>query len=262
MAEAEIGVIGIGAESNPLEDCEPVAIETPYGKTSAPILIGRLDDKSVAYLPRRGEHRELPPPQIPYRANVWALNELGVRRIIGAGVCGVLRAEFELGDFIAFDQFVDRTWGREDSFYRGPGTKLVSEAEPFCVDLRRTLVDTGRELGFQVHANGTVVVIQGPRFSTRAESELFRMVGWDAVDMITYPECHLARELELCYAHLGMVTDYDIGVMGAGAVSGATIARVTAQNVDRLVQLLRAAIPNVGPQPEDECATALALAGI
>ena len=207
-------------------------------------------------------YRELPPPQIPYRANVWAMKELGVRRIVGAGVCGALRMDYDLGDFVVFDQFVDRTWGRVDSFFRGPVTKLVTEAEPFCVDLRRILVETARELDLPVHFGGTVVVIQGPRFSTRAESELYRMVGWDVVDMITYPECHLARELELCYAHIGMVTDYDIGVQGAGAVTGASIARVSAQNADRLMRLLRAAVPSIGPQPQDDCATALALADI
>ncbi|TML46834.1 MAG: MTAP family purine nucleoside phosphorylase [Actinobacteria bacterium] len=262
MAEAEIGVIGMGGEANPLEGGAQIELDTPYGKTSAPITIGDLDGKSVAFLPRRGEHRELPPPQIPYRANVWAMKELGVRRIVGAGVCGALRMDYDLGDFVVFDQFVDRTWGRVDSFFRGPVTKLVTEAEPFCVDLRRILVETARELDLPVHFGGTVVVIQGPRFSTRAESELYRMVGWDVVDMITYPECHLARELELCYAHIGMVTDYDIGVQGAGAVTGASIARVSAQNADRLMRLLRAAVPSIGPQPQDDCATALALADI
>jgi 5'-methylthioadenosine phosphorylase len=262
VTQAEIGVIGIGAESNPLDDGERVEVETPYGNPSAPIVVGELDGKRVAFLPRRGEQREIPPPQIPYRANVWAMKELGVRRIVGPGVCGALRLEFELGEFVVCDQFVDRTWGRDDSYYRGPGTKLVSEAEPFCVDLRQILVATARELGIPVHDGGTVVVVQGPRFSTRAESEFFRMVGWDLVDMITYPECHLARELELCYAHVGMITDYDIGIEGSGHVTAATIVRASAQNNEKLLALLRAAIPRIGPQPEDECAAALARAGI
>jgi 5'-methylthioadenosine phosphorylase len=262
MAEAEIGVIGNGGEVNPLDESEAIELETPYGKPSAPIAVGEISGKAVAFLPRRGEHRELSPPKIPSRANVWALKELGVRRIVGAGVCGALRMEFQLGDLVVFDQFVDRTWGREDSYYEGPGTRLVSEAEPFCADLRRTLAETARGLELPAHGAGTVVVIQGPRFSTRAESELFRMVGWEFVDMVTYPECHLARELELCYAHVGMVTDYDVGIAGAGAVTGAAIARVFAQKRERLVALLRAAIPRIGPQPEDACATALALAEV
>jgi 5'-methylthioadenosine phosphorylase len=262
VVQADIGVIGNGNEVNPLDDSELVEIETPYGKPSSPIAIGEVGDKKIAYLLRRGQDRDLAPPQIPNRANVWALKELGVRRIVGVGVCGALRMDAELGDLVLFDQFVDRTSGREHSYYLGHGTKLVSEANPFCRDLGKALATTARELELPVHGAGTVVVIQGPRFSTRAESELYRMVGWDFIDMITYPECHLARELELCYAHVAMVTDYDVGVLGAGAVTGAAIARVFAQKRERLLALLRSALPTIGPQPEDECATALALADV
>lgn len=257
MAEADVGVIGIGADSSPFDGGERVELDTPYGKTSAPITIGEVGGTPVAFLPRRGEHRELPPPNIPYRANVWAMKELGVRRIVGPGVCGALRLDYDQGDFVVCDQFVDRTWGRADSYYEGPGSRLVSAAEPFCADLGRILVDTASKLMIPVHDGGTVVVIQGPRFSTRAESEFFRGCGWDIVDMVTYPECHLARELELCYAHIGMVTDHDIGIAGAGAVTGMTVARVTGQILERLQKLLSAVIPRIGPQPEDECASAL-----
>ena len=262
MAEAEIGVIGIDSDSSPFGDGERVELDTPYGATSAPITIAEIGGKRVAFLPRRGERREVPPPQIPYRANVWALKELGVRRIVAAGVCGALRLDFDQGDFVVFDQFMDRTWGRADTYYEGPGTKLVSAAEPFCADLRRVLVETARTAGIPVHDGGTVVVIQGPRFSTKAESEFFQSLGWDVVDMVTYPECHLARELELCYAHIGMVTDHDVGIHGAGAVSGATIARVSGPIFDRLQEFLHEVIPRIGPQPADECASALALARI
>jgi len=262
VSRVGIGVIGNGNEVNPLDESELVEIETPYGKPSSPIAIGEVGDKRVAFLLRRGPDRDLAPPQIPNRANLWALKELGVRRIVGVGVCGALRMDVELGGLVVFDQFVDRTWGREHSYYLGHGTKLVSEANPFCRDLGGTLVTSARELDLPVQATGTVVVIQGPRFSTQAESELYRMVGWDFIDMITYPECHLARELELCYAHVAMVTDYDVGVLGAGAVTGAAIARVFAQKRERLLALLRAALPKIGRQPEDECATALALAEV
>jgi 5'-methylthioadenosine phosphorylase len=262
VAEAEIGVIGIDSDSSPFGDGERVELDTPYGATSAPITIAEIAGKRVAFLPRRGERRELPPPQIPYRANVWALKELGVRRIVGAGVCGALRLDYDQGDFVVFDQFMDRTWGRADTYYEGPGTRLVSAAEPFCGDLRRVLVETARAAGIPVHDGGTVVVIQGPRFSTKAESEFFQSVGWDVVDMVTYPECHLAREQEICYAHVGMVTDHDVGIYGAGAVTGATIARVSGPIFERLHQLLNDVIPKIGPQPEDECASALALAKI
>jgi 5'-methylthioadenosine phosphorylase len=262
VANAEIGVIGIGADSSPFADGERVQVDTPYGATSAAVRIGEVGGKSVAFLPRRGDNLELPPPRIPYRANVWAMKELGVRRIVAPGVCGALRLDFDQGDFVVCDQFMDQTWGRDDSYYDGPGTRLVSAAEPFCVDLNRTVIETARELGLPVREGATVVVIQGPRFSTRAESEFFQSIGCDVVDMITYPECHLARELELCYAHIGMVTDHDVGIGGAGVVSGATIARVTGEILGRLKELLGAAIPRIGPQPDDECATALKRARI
>jgi 5'-methylthioadenosine phosphorylase len=262
VAIAEIGIIGIDAASSPFTDGERVEPDTPYGATSAPLQIGEIGGKMVAFLPRRGENRELPPPQIPYRANVWAMKELGVRRIVAPGVCGALRLDFDQGDFVVCDQFMDQTRGRADTYYDGPGTRLVSAAEPFCADLGRTLIETARELSIPVREAATVVVIQGPRFSTRAESEFFRGIGCDIVDMITYPECHLARELELCYAHIGMVTDHDVGIGGAGVVSGATVARVTAEMLGRLQQLLHAVIPKIGPQPADECATALERARI
>jgi 5'-methylthioadenosine phosphorylase len=159
--------------------------------------------------------------------------------------------------FVVCDQFVDRTWGRADTFFDGPGTTLVSAAEPFCADLSRILVGAARELGIPVLDGGTTVVIQGPRFSTQAESRWFRQMGWDTVNMITYPECHLARELELCYANLSIVTDYDVGIEGAGAVSAFSVARVLTDKREQLRALLHAAIPLIGPQPNDVCATAL-----
>jgi 5'-methylthioadenosine phosphorylase len=257
VAEAEIGVIGISGYSSPFDEAERVELDTPYGKPSAPIELGTLGDKAVAFLPRRGVEEEIPPPKIPYRANVWALKELGVRRIVAPVVCGSLRLDIELGTLVVCDQFVDRTWGRADTFYEGPGTTLVSAAEPFCADLSRTLVETARELGIPVVDGGTAVVIQGPRFSTLAESHWFQQMGWDTVNMITYPECHLAREVELCYANLSIVTDYDVGLEGRGAVTSLSVARVLSEKRDQVRALLHAAIPRIGPQPPDACATAL-----
>ena len=260
MAEPEIAVIGITATSSPLADAEQVEVETPYGRPSAPISIGDIDGTAVAFLPRRGVEGEIPPPQIPSRANVWALKELGVRRIVAPIVCGALHLEYELGDIVVCDQFVDRTWGREDTYYTGPGTVLVASAQPFCDDLGTLLVHTARELGTPVHNGGTTVVVQGPRFSTTAESEFFRAMAWDTVNMVSYPESHLARELELCNANLSHVTDHDVGIAGAGGVTSQTIDRVLEESHDRLLELLRAVIPAIGPQPDDECANALARA--
>jgi 5'-methylthioadenosine phosphorylase len=257
MADAEIGIFGGSGFYEFLDDFEEVDVETPFRSPSAPVVIGEIGGKRVAFLPRHGRRHELPPAQINYRANVWALRELGVRRIIGPCASGALRADVALGEFVVCDQFVDRTAGRAETFYEGPETTHVSAADPYCPDLRRILVATARELEIPVRDGGTVVVIQGPRFSTRAESNWFQQAGWDAINMTAYPECHLARELELCYATIAMVTDYDVGVEGSEPVSAERVMEVFRENNARLRELLFAAIPKIGPQPQDVCANAL-----
>jgi 5'-methylthioadenosine phosphorylase len=258
MPRAEIGVFGGSGFYSFLEDVEEVEVETPYGEPSAPITIGEVGGKRVAFLPRHGRRHELPPHRIPYRANVWAMREVGVRRIIGPNASGALTRELQLGEFVVCDQFVDRTRGREDTFYDGPDTTHVSAADPYCPDLRRILLETARELGIKARDSGTVVVIQGPRFSTRAESKWCQQLGWDVINMTAYPEGCLARELELCYANISMVTDYDVGVEGEEPVSHEGVVRVFNENNEKLRELLFAAIPKIGPQPQDVCATALA----
>ena len=257
MAEAEIGVFGGSGFYSFVDVVDEVEVETPYGRPSAPLVIGEIAGRRVAFLPRHGRKHELPPAQIPYRANVWAMRELGVRRLIGPCASGALRPELELGGFVVCDQFVDRTVGRADTFYEGPETTHVSAADPYCPDLRRVLVETAHELGITVYDGGTVVVIQGPRFSTRAESKWFQAMGWDMINMTAYPEGWLARELELCYANISMVTDHDVGVEGTAPVSHEMVLRVFEENNEKLRALLFGAIPKIGPQPEDVCATAL-----
>jgi 5'-methylthioadenosine phosphorylase len=257
VTKAEVGVFGGSGFYSFLEDVEEVEMDTPYGKPSAPLTIGDVGGKRVAFLPRHGRSHELPPHRIPYRANVWAMKELGVRRVIGPNASGALKAELDLGEFVVCDQFVDRTSGRTSTFYDGPETTHVSAAEPFCPDLRRVLVETARERGISVRDGGTIVVVQGPRFSTRAESKWYQAAGWEAINMTAYPECHLARELELCYATLAMVTDYDVGAAGEAPVSAAEVVRVFNENNQRLRELLFAAVPKIGPQPEDVCSRAL-----
>jgi 5'-methylthioadenosine phosphorylase len=252
-----IGVFGGSGFYSFIEDVEEVEVETPYGPPSAPIVVGEIGGRRVAFLPRHGRRHELPPHRIPYRANVWALRELGVRRVIGPNASGALRPELRLGEFVVCDQFVDRTSGRADTFYDGPETTHVSAAEPYCPELRRILVETAAELGIPARDGGTVVTIQGPRFSTRAESRWFAAMGWDVINMTAYPEGHLARELELCYANISMVTDHDVGVEGQEPVDAATVVAVFNENNARLRDLLLAAIPKIGPQPDDVCATAL-----
>jgi 5'-methylthioadenosine phosphorylase len=258
MPTAEIGVFGGSGFYSFLDDVEEVEVKTPHGRPSAPFAIGEVGGKSVAFLPRHGRKHELPPHEIPYRANLWAMKELGVRRIIGPNASGSLKAEHELGEFVVCDQFVDRTSGREDTFYDGPETTHVSAADPYCPDLRRLLVETAVELGIKVRDGGTVVVIQGPRFSTRSESQWFQAMGWDVINMTAYPEGYLARELELCYANISMITDHDVGVEGMPPVSHEQVVRVFNENNERLRELLFTVIPRIPPQPEEHlCATAL-----
>ena len=258
MADADVGVFGGSGFYSFVDVVQEVEVETPFGPPSAPLVIGEVGGRRVAFLPRHGRHHELPPSAVPYRANIWAMRELGVRRIVGPCASGALRPELVLGSFVVCDQFVDRTHGRGDTFFPGPETVHVSAADPYCADLRRILVDTARELGIPVQDGGTVVVVEGPRFSTRAESRWFQAMGWDVINMTAYPEAILARELELCYANISMVTDHDVGVEGAAPVSHHEVIRVFNENNEKLRELLFAAIPRIGPQPSDECATALA----
>jgi 5'-methylthioadenosine phosphorylase len=259
-APEAVGVFGGSGFYRFLDDVEEVAVETPYGPPSAHIRIGEIDGARMAFMPRHGDDHSLPPHRINYRANVWAMRHVGARRIIGPSACGALKPELKPGTFVLCDQFVDRTRGRRDTFYDGPQTTHVSAADPYCDDLRATLTACARELDIPVAEAGTVVVIQGPRFSTRAESRWFAAAGWDVVNMTQYPEAWLARELGLCYANVSLVTDYDVGLEGmpdVPPVSAEVAFAVFEENLDRLRELLFAAVPRIGPQPEDACATAL-----
>jgi 5'-methylthioadenosine phosphorylase len=255
-----IGVFGGSGFYRFLDEVEEVAVATPYGPPSAHVRIGEIEGTRVAFMPRHGDDHELPPHRINYRANVWAMREVGVTRILGPCACGSLKPELSPGTFVVADQFVDRTRGREDTFYDGPQTTHVAAAEPYCPSLREVLVSAARELEIPVVDGGTVVVIQGPRFSTKAESRWFSAAGWDVVNMTQYPEAWLARELELCYANVSLVTDYDVGLEGIPGVEPVTAEAafgVFAENLDRLRALLFRAVPKIGPQPEDICSSAL-----
>ena len=257
MPAADVGIFGGSGFSTLLDDAVSVEVETPYGAPSAPVSIVEVGGTRVAFLPRHGVRHELPPHRIPYRANMWAMRELGVRRIVGPCASGALRPDLRLGEFVVCDQFVDRTWGRADTFYDGPETTHVSAADPYCPGLRRLLLDAAAELGVPASDGGTVVVIQGPRFSTRAESRWFRELGGDVVNMTAYPEGHLARELALCYATIAMVTDFDAGVDGHEPVTADRVLEVFRENNERLRELLLAVVPRIGAQPVDVCSTAL-----
>jgi 5'-methylthioadenosine phosphorylase len=252
-----IGVFGGTGFYRFLDDVEEMPVATPYGPPSAPVRVGRVEGTEVAFMPRHGDDHTLPPHRINYRANVWAMREVGVRRVIGPAACGSLKPELSPGTFVVCDQFFDRTQARESTFYDGPQTTHVSAADPFCADLGELLATSAEELDIPVVRGGTVVVIQGPRFSTRAESRWFAGSGFDVVNMTQYPECWLARELELCYAGIALVTDYDVGLEGTPPVTTEVALAAFEENLHRLRDLLFRAIPRIGPQPEDACATAL-----
>ncbi len=250
---AEIGVFGGSGFYEFLEDVERVKVETPYGAPSDYIALATVEGRRVAFLPRHGSDHRYPPHMIPYRANVWAMKELGVKRLIGPCAAGSLQPHIKPGDFVVSDQFVDRTTGRKDTFYDGPITTHISTADPYCPQMRRVAVEKARELGITVHDGGTVVVIQGPRFSTRSESRWFSRQGWEVINMTQYPECVLARELEMCYINIALITDYDAGLEGREdiePVSHEEVLRVFAANNEKLKRLLFAIIRDL-PQDRD-----------
>ena len=256
-ARAEIGVFGGSGFYSLLEEPEEIRVDTPYGPPSSPAMVGEIGGRRVAFIPRHGKEHTLPPHMINYRANVWAMKELGVGRIIGPCAAGSLQTHVGRGDFVVCDQFVDRTSGRKDTFYDGPTTTHVSAADPYCPTMRQTAVERCRELGITVHESGTVVVIQGPRFSTRSESAWFALQGWEVINMTQYPECYLALEQEICYCNISLITDLDVGVEGAGPVTNEEVIRVFTENNEKLKTLLHAMIPTLPETRDCPCASAL-----
>ncbi|MGI5839088.1 MAG: S-methyl-5'-thioadenosine phosphorylase [bacterium] len=253
---ADIGVFGGSGFYTFLDNIEEIKVETPYGAPSDRIALARIGDKSVAFLPRHGKDHRLPPHMIPYRANLFAMKSLGVSRIIAPTASGSLQPHIKPGEFVVCDQFVDRTSGRKDTFYDGPVTTHISTADPYCPDLRALAIETAGELELPCHDRGTVVVVQGPRFSTRAESRWFTSLGWEVINMTQYPECVLARELEICYVNIALVTDYDAGLSGnpdITPVSHAEVIDVFNRNVANIKKLLYRMIEKMPGQNERNC---------
>jgi 5'-methylthioadenosine phosphorylase len=257
VTTAEIGVFGGSGFYSFLESTKTVDVETPYGAPSAPPVVGGVGGRQVAFIPRHGLHHEFPPHRIPYRANLWAMKELGVQRVLGPNACGSLQTEVRPGEFVICDQLVDRTRDRPNTFYDGPVTTHISFADPYCDTMRAVILTRGRELGITMHDRGTVVVIEGPRFSTRAESAWFAGAGWKVINMTQYPEAVLARELELCYANISLITDYDVGVDGVSPVTNDEVVRVFGENNAKVRDLLFAVIPELPAERTCPCATAL-----
>jgi 5'-methylthioadenosine phosphorylase len=257
---AEIGVFGGSGFYSWLEGAKSVRVETPYGPPSAEVSIGSVGGRRAAFMPRHGVKHQVPAQAVNYRANVWAMKQLGVRRILGPCAVGSLRAELHPGELVICDQFVDRTSQRADTFYPGPEVVHISAADPYCPELRPIAAQVATEQRLPHHGTGTVVVVQGPRFSTRAESRWFSRMGWDVVGMTQYPEVILARELEMCYLNLSLVTDYDVGVEGqpeVAAVEAQLVVRVLAANISHLRELLSELIPRIPEVATCNCQHAL-----
>ena len=250
--KAHVGIIGgsglydPGIVENPVE----VRIYTPYGEPSDFIVVGSVGGVPVAFLPRHGRGHRIPPHRINYRANIWALKALGVKWVISVSAVGSLREDYRPGDFVVPDQFIDMTKSREYTFYDGPVTVHVSMADPFCEDLRRRLIDSAKRLGYPIHDRGTYICIEGPRFSTRAESRVWKEVfKADIIGMTLVPEVNLACEAQLCYATLAMITDYD--VWAERPVTAAEVERIMKENVERARRILYDLIPTLKGDPDE-----------
>jgi 5'-methylthioadenosine phosphorylase len=249
MQRAEIGVFGGSGFYSLLQDVREVKVDTPYGPPADAVMLATVQGRKVAFLPRHGRHHTLPPHMVNYRANVWAMRSLGVQAIISPCAAGSLQSHVEPGSFVVCDQFVDRTNGRRDTFFDGPIVTHISPAETYSPELRRLTIETIKAHGIPCHDKGTVVVIQGPRFSTKSESKWFHDQGWEVINMTQYPEAYLCRELGMAVVNISLITDYDSGVhAGTEAVNATDVLEVFKSNSEKIKKVV---IDLIGKMPED-----------
>ena len=245
----KIGIIGGSGLDDPqlLTDASDVDVDTPFGAPSSPLTTGRIDGVDVAIVARHGRQHQFSPSQVNYRANIHALKENGVTHILATSACGSLRANIGRGDFVIIDQFVDFTRKRQNTFFESfeDGAHHTAMAEPFDTNLRAVLLDTARRLDYRVHDGGTMVTIEGPRFSTKAESHMFRGWGGDVINMSVATEASLANEAGIPYAVVAMSTDYDCWKEDEAPVTWEEILEVFNENASRVKTLLINAIPNI-----------------
>ncbi|HEU5159040.1 MAG TPA: S-methyl-5'-thioadenosine phosphorylase [Streptosporangiaceae bacterium] len=249
---AEIGVIGGSGFYSFLDDIEEVSVDTPFGPPSDPIAIGAIGDRRVAFVPRHGRDHRYPPHTIPYRANLWALRSLGVTRVVAPSAVGSLIPQYGPGTLAVPDQIVDRTSSRGQTYYDS-GAVHISFADPYCPAGRQVALAAGRDHGWSPVDGGTLVIIEGPRFSTRAESQWYAAQGWTLVGMTGHPEAVLARELALCYTPVCLVTDLDAGITVGEGVTQEEVFRVFAQNVDRLRDLIAEVVKALPAERDCPC---------
>lgn len=258
---AVIGGSGLYAMQG-LQKIRQYDLETPFGKPSAPITVGELEGQPVAFLARHGIGHTLTPSEVNYRANIYALKSLGVERIISISACGSLREDYAPGSIVIPDQVFDLTRGRQRSFFGEGLVAHIGVADPFCADLSAQLAEAVQAAGATVHRGGTFLTIEGPRFSTRAESNVYRMWGMSIIGMTTCPEVFLAREAELCYAVMAHITDYDVWHHSEAPVSVEAVIAVLNQNTQIAQEAVRRLVKNLRPRLDCECSRALADARI
>ncbi|HTQ08680.1 MAG TPA: S-methyl-5'-thioadenosine phosphorylase [Fimbriimonadaceae bacterium] len=249
MNRAEIGVFGGSGFYSLLEDVREVKVDTPYGPPSDSFFLATVQGRKVAFLPRHARSHSIPPHMINYRANVWGMRSLGVQAVISPCAAGSLQKKVAPGSFVVCDQFVDRTTGRKDTFYDGPIVTHVSAAEIYDPTLRKIAIETIRSHGIECHEHGTVVVIQGPRFSTKSESKWFHDQGWEVINMTQFPEAYLCRELGMAVVNISLITDYDSGVhAGTEAVNATDVLEVFKSNSEKIKKVV---LDMIGKMPAD-----------
>jgi 5'-methylthioadenosine phosphorylase len=254
---ASIGVIGGSGFYELFESGHEVAVETPYGQPSEPVVVGDVAGRRVAFLPRHGRDHRFPPTRIPYRANLWAMRSLGVRQILAPNAVGSLTPTYQPGTLAIPDQLVDRTTARVQTFYETGGPVHVPFADPYCPAGRSLAIAAARDSGWQPKETGTLVIIEGPRFSTRAESQWYAAQGWTLIGMTGHPEAVLARELALCYTSIALVTDTDAGVAEGEGVTQEEVFRTFGKNVTRLRDLVLAIVKDLPEERTCPCQHAL-----
>jgi 5'-methylthioadenosine phosphorylase len=255
----EIGMFGGSGnyDATVIENPIEVKVFTPFGASSDNFIVGSVKNRSFAFLARHGRGHTIPPHAINYQANIWGMKALGVKRIISPAACGSLQPDrIKLGEFVLADQLFDRTFGvRKDTFFEGGPIAHLPFAEPFCPELRRMAAETAKDLKYKIHNKGTYVCINGPRFSTRAESMFYHSQGWEVIGMTAYPEAALAREAGMCFVNISMPTDYD--VHGDEVVTHEMVLRTMSQNVDRVRKLTFEMISHIPKDAGCDCQTAM-----
>lgn len=259
MEKIKIGIIGgSGVDQIPgIKDVRKVEVKTPFGAPSDFLTVGMVENIPVAFLPRHGEGHRIPPTQINVRANIYALKSLGVEQIISVSAVGSLKEEIKPRDFVIPDQLFDRTRNRVSTFFSEGIVAHVPFANPYCVDLSRILYNVAKEKQLSVKYGGTYVCIEGPQFSTRAESKVYRQLGFSIIGMTNIPEAKLAREAEICYATIALVTDYDVWKEGEEVTVERVLGNVKV-NVEKVKGLIKTVIPHLQRERKCECATVLA----